>query len=92
MQIEPKMARNIDSLNTGYVGKNWGFSGTHRTYYISKNLNIYPILTRAELLITLCYEIPCTYFNVLFIGDKNLNTKYHISTEVFCGCFKSERE
>ena len=55
--IGPKVARNIDSIKTGQIGKKWGFSGTHRTSYIKKN-QMYNCI-RAELLCTLCYEIPC---------------------------------
>ena len=52
-----KLSMCTVSIKTGMVGKNVGFSGTHRTSYIKK-IQIY-ILTRAELLFTLCYEIPC---------------------------------
>jgi hypothetical protein len=45
-QIEPWMACNIDSIKTGEVGKNVGFSGTHTTSYIMRNLNVYPHQSR----------------------------------------------
>ena len=64
LQIRPQMARNIDSIKTGKVGKNGGSSGTHRTFYIKKSK-----LTRAELLITLFYETPCR------IGSMNFSKK-----------------
>ena len=40
------MAHNIVSIETGKIGWNVGFSGTHRTFYIKKNLNVYPHQSR----------------------------------------------
>ena len=56
------------------VGKNVGFSGTHRTSYTQKNLMY--ILTRAELLFTLCYEIPC-------VAEKFLHCKFFLIFATF---------
>jgi len=47
------MARNIKKLK-----KNWWFGHKHVGFKILAKIKIY-ILTRAELLFTLCYEIPC---------------------------------
>ena len=40
------MVRNMVSIKIGMVGKNVGFSGTHRTSYTQKNLNVYPHQSR----------------------------------------------
>ena len=49
-QIGPQMVHNIDSKKkTALVGIKWGFSGTHRTSYISKNPNLYPRQSRITL-------------------------------------------
>ena len=50
LQIGPEIARNIVSIKTGMVGKNVGFSGTHRTSYTQENLNVYPHQSRITLL------------------------------------------
>jgi hypothetical protein len=42
LQNGSEMACNINSIKTGYIGKKWGFSGTHRICNISKNPNLYP--------------------------------------------------
>ena len=66
------MARNIDAMKTGWVDKNGGFSGTHRTSYIRTNPNVY----RPELLSTICYEIPYSCFSGTF---ENPRTHAHTS-------------
>ena len=51
-------------------------SHEHVESKIPAKIQIY-ILTRAEILITLCYEIPCTYLPLKSAKD------FHFSTKIF---------
>ena len=60
LQNRPEMSCNINSIKTGLVGIKWGFSGTHRTSYISKNSNLYPRQSRITL--------PTLLWDTLYVG------------------------
>ena len=56
---EQEVLHNIDSIKTGWLWAKMGVSQGHIGLLISEKIQTY-ILTRAELLFTLCYEIHCT--------------------------------
>ena len=90
------MACNINWIKIGCVGDNWSFSGTYRTSYISKNLNIYPHQSRITLYTLLwdtlysmvtsrthCGSLIFTDFlarNVWAQAQKTVNKAYHTNT------------